>query len=260
MKSSTSIKIVNISFLLFFLIFSLRTFAGLINFETTASGATPTDNGVINVNDAFMADGVSVSFGFDTTGDGNVDSHGVFEEIGGGRENRNSGFMSSYGDKYDRAATGFEPLLGNFFLRQKDAYEPFGTFHITYDSENPVTSASGEIWDIDGHNNNTERFLVEAFNDTQILAVASILSPLGKKSGRKSLDGKPWAFGFHDLSDITRIEISFTGTKKSGIGLAFNNFSPVEDVSVQINSVPEPSALAIFLLGVMGLASRGLKA
>jgi hypothetical protein len=257
MKSSTSIKIVNISFLLFFLIFSLRTFAGLINFETTASGATPTDNGVINVNDAFMADGVSVSFGFDTTGDGNVDSHGVFEEIGGGRENRNSGFMSSYGDKYDRAATGFEPLLGNFFLRQKDAYEPFGTFHITYDAENPVTSASGEIWDIDGHNNNTERFLVEAFNGAESLA--SILSPLGSNHGSNSLDGKPWAFGFHGLSDITRIEITFTGTKESGIGLAFNNFSPIEDVSEQINSVPEPSTVAIFALGIVGLVSRRFK-
>lgn len=257
MKLSTSIKIVNISFLLFFLVFSFRTFAGLINFETTASGATPTDNGIINVGDAFMADGVSVSFGFDTTGDGNVDSHGVFEEIGGGRENGNSGFMSSYGDKYDRAATGFEPLLGNFFLRQKDAYEPFGTFHITYDAENPVTSASGEIWDIDGHNNNTERFLVEAFNDTQSLA--TILSPLGGSSGSNSLDGKPWAFGFHGLSDITRIEITFTGTKESGIGLAFNNFSPIEDVSEQINSVPEPSTVAIFALGIVGLASRRLK-
>jgi len=258
MKLSTSIKVVNISFILFALIFSLRTSAGLINFETTASGAPPTDNGIINVGDAFMADDVSVSFGFDTTGDGNVDCHGVFEEIGGGRENRNSGFMSSYGDKYDRAATGFAPLLGRFFLRQEDAYEPFGTFHITYDAENPVTSASGEIWDIDGHNNNTERFFVEAFNGTESLA--SMFSPLGSNHGRNSLDGKPWAFGFHDLSDITRIEITFTGSKDSGIGLAFNNFSPIEDVSEQINSVPEPSTLAIFLLGIMGVASRRLKA
>jgi len=257
MKLSTSIKIVNISFLLFALIFSLRTFASLINFETTASGATPTDNGIINVGDAFMADGVSVSFGFDTTGDGNVDSHGVFEQIGGGQENGNSGFMSSYGDKYDRAATGFAPLLGNFFLRQKDAYQPFGTFHITYNSENPVTSASGEIWDIDGHNNLTERFFVEAFNGTESLA--SMFSPLGSNHGSNSLDGKPWAFGFNNLSDITRIEISFTGSKQSGIGLAFNNFSPIENVSAQINSVPEPSTIIMFTLGIAGLASCRFK-
>lgn len=45
---------------------------------------------------------------------------------------------------------------------------------------NPVTSASGEIWDIDGHNNNTEQFFVEAFNGTESLA--EILSPLGQGS------------------------------------------------------------------------------
>jgi hypothetical protein len=203
-----------------------------------------------------MADGVSVSFGFDTTGDGSVDSNGVFEKIGGGKERGNSGFMSSYGNKYDRAATGSEALLGNFFLRQKNAYKPFGTFHILYDAVNPVTSASGEIWDIDGNSNNnkTEQFFVEAFNG--INSLTSMLSPLGKNAGVNSLDGKPWAFGFSGLSDITRIEISFTGTKQRGIGLAFNNFSPVEDVSEQVNSVPEPSTFAIFALGVVGLASR----
>jgi len=256
MKSSTSIKIMNVSFFIVALIFSLRSYAGLINFETTASGGTPLDNGIISITDSFMADGVSVSFGFDTTDDGNVDSYGVFEERGGGKEGGNSGFMSSYGNKYDRAATGYETLLGNFFLRQKNAYKPFGTFHIIYDATNPVTSASGEIWDIDGNvrNSKTEQFFVEAFNGTQSLA--SMLSPLGTRSGAASLDGKPWGFGFHGLSDITRIEISFTGSKKSGIGLAFNNFSPVEDVSAQINSVPEPSTIIIFSLGAAGLLFR----
>jgi len=258
MKKSTSVKIVNMLFFSLAIIFSLKTVAGLIDFETTASGGTPVDNGIININDSFMADGVSVSFGFDTTGDGSVDSHGVFEKRGGGKEGGNSGFMSSYGNKYDRTATGLESLLGGYFLRQKDAYQPFGTFHITYDSLNPVTSASGEIWDIDGHNNNTEQFFVEAFNGNESLA--EILSPLGRRAGRNSLDGKPWAFGFEGLSDITRIEISFIGSKESGIGLAFNNFSPVENVSAQINTVPEPLTITIFAIGILGLVSRRFKA
>jgi hypothetical protein len=71
----------------------------------------------------------------------------------------------------------------------------------------------------------------------------SIESPLGKDN---TLDGKPWVFGFSDLTDITKIEITFTGSKKKGIGLAFNNFSPIEDISPVVN-VPEPSTIFLFL-------------
>jgi hypothetical protein len=233
--------------------------AGLIDFETTAQGGMPNDNNIIKLTDAFMADGVSVSFGFDSDGDNVVDSHGVFEHIGGGKEGGDSGFLSSFGTRYDITAPGFEPLLGSFFLRQRNAYAPFGTFHIIYNAENPVTAASGEIWDIDGGNSasKTEQFLVKAFNHNNLLE--SILSPLGLNSkGDSTLDGKPWAFGFSGLSDITRIEISFTGTKTNGIGLAFNNFSPVEDISKPVN-VPEPSSLAIFALSIIGLVSCRLK-
>lgn len=247
-----SIKIVNIFFLVCTLTFSFKGVTGLIDFETTASGGIPNDNGVIAFDDYFMADGVAVSFGFDTNENGILDSYGVFEKIRGGREGGNSGFISSYGKKYDEAAINSELLLGNFFLRQKNAYMPFGTFHIIYNAVNPVTSASGEIWDIDGHNNKTEQFFVEAFNGVNSLA--SILSPLGNSSDSNSLDGKPWAFGFNGLTDITRIEISFTGSKQKGIGLAFNNFSPIEDVSAKTNTVSEPSTLGILALGIIGLA------
>ncbi len=257
MKPSILVKIANIAFVIFIFIFSCRSFAGLIDFETTASGETPVDNAIIAVDDYFTADGTSVSFGFDTNKDGVLDSYSVFEKIKGGKEGGNSGFMSSYGNRYDEAATGSEAVLGDFFLRQKNAYKPFGIFHILYHSINPVTSASGEIWDIDGRKNNTEQFFVEAFNGADSLA--SILSPLGPSYGKNSLDGKPWAFGFNNLSDITRIEISFIGSKKSGIGLAFNNFSPIEDVSLQSNLIPEPTILAIFSFGIILLSSRRSK-
>jgi hypothetical protein len=195
-----------------------------------------------------MADGVSVSFGFDQDGDGILDSNAVFEQTGDLNDsNKDSGFWGPTG--IDRAAQGFESQLGNFFLRQSNAYKPFGVFHILYDADNPVTSASGEIWDIDG-GSRTEQFLVKAFNEDLLLE--SILSPLGTTS--KTLDGKPWTFGFNGLSDITRIEITFTGSKTNGIGLAFNNFSPVEDIT-QITQVPEPSTLAILVIGVVALVS-----
>ena len=185
----------NIFFFVLALSFSYRSFGGLIDFETTATGGSPSDNRIININDNFMADGVSVRFGFDTNGDSELDSYGVFEKIGGGKENGNSGFMSSFGNRYDIASPELDYLLGGFFLRQKNAYQPFGTFHIIYNALSPVTSASGEIWDIDGSNNKTEQFFVEAFNNERSLA--SILSPLGNTSGSDSLDGKPWAFGFN---------------------------------------------------------------
>ena len=60
----------------------------------------------------------------------------------------------------------------------------------------------------------------------------------------------PWAFGFNALSDITRSEISFTGSKQPGIGLAFNNFSPIALSQLQ---------LLLFSLGIMGLAARRFK-
>ena len=119
---------------------------------------------------------------------------------------------------------------------------------------NPVTEASGEIWDIDGRNGATERFLVQAFDGTTLLD--SIESPLGNN---KVLDGKPWVFGFTGLTNITKIEITFTGTKTKGIGLAFNNFSPVEDISPTAN-VPEPTSLSLlFACGLLVLVRRQQK-
>jgi hypothetical protein len=53
-----------------FLPMALNVNAGLIDFETTASGGVPTDNGTIEFTDAFMADGVTVRFGFDSNFDG----------------------------------------------------------------------------------------------------------------------------------------------------------------------------------------------
>jgi len=256
MKSSIVVKVVSVFIYVYLLTFSLHSFAGLIDFETTAAGGKPTDNLVIDIDSYFVTDGVSVSFGFDTTGDGSTDSSGVFEKIGGGKEKGNSGFVSPFGSRYDIAATGYEKLLGDYFFRQEDSYEPFGTFHITYDSVGPVTAASGEIWDIDGNKkkNKTEQYHVEAFNGN--ISLASIYSPLGTSYGKKSLNGKPWAFGFNGLSNITRIEISFTGGKTKGIGLAFNNFSPIQDARLRATAIPEPSVLAIFSLTTIGLAFR----
>ena len=233
-----------------FLLFATHCKAGLIDFETTASGGLPTDNATIEFTDLFMAGSVAVRFGFDSDLDGVLDTKAVFEEVGNVDINGDTGFARPSSPR-DTAADGYTAQLGQFFLRQYDPYTPFGVFTILYNSLNPVTEASGEIWDIDGRNRATERFLVQAFDGNTLLE--SIESPLGNN---KSLDGKPWVFGFSGLSNITKIEITFTGTKTKGIGLAFNNFSPVEDISPTAN-VPEPTSLSLlFACGLLVLVRR----
>ncbi|MEM6484981.1 MAG: hypothetical protein AAF662_08360 [Pseudomonadota bacterium] len=227
---------------------------GIIDFETTAAGVTPIDNQVVGFADKFRADGVSVRFGFDSNGDGNWDTKAVFEEVGNRDRNKDTGFWGIGGAK-DIAAPGYEDQLGKYFLRQREPYKPFGTFTILYDADNPVTAASGEIWDIDGtghRTRKTEQFLVQAFNGNALLD--EIYSPLGTDL---ELDGKPWLFGFDGLSDIERIEISFTGSKTSGIGLAFNNFSPIQNV--ENAAVPIPATAALLTLGLVGVTRRQTK-
>lgn len=236
-----------ISCSIFFLV-ALNAKASLIDFESTALGGLPTDNDTIELSDAFMADSVTVRFGFDSNSDGILDTKAVIEQVGNIDTGGDTGFWGFGSDK-DTAAPGFTSLLGDFFLRQNEPYKPFGIFTITYDATNPVTEASGEIWDIDG-GKHTERFLVKAFNNSILLD--SIESPLGID---KTLDGKPWIFGFSDLTNITKIEITFTGSKKSGIGLAFNNFSPIEDISPVMN-VPEPSTISVFVACVFMVIYR----
>ncbi len=228
---------------------ALSAKAGIIDFEETALGGLPADNSTVEFSDAFIADSVSVRFGFDSNSDGTLDTKAVFEEVGNIDTSGDTGFFGFGSDK-DTAAPGFTLQLGSFFLRQNDPYQPFGIFTILYDADNPVTEASGEIWDIDG-GNRTERFLVEAFDGATLLD--SIESPLGTDS---TLDGKPWVFGFSNLSNITKIEITFTGSKTGGIGLAFNNFSPIEDISPVVD-IPEPSTISSIFLALTLMVLHG---
>lgn len=231
------------------LLFVSNLTAGVIDFETTASGGTPTDNGVIELTDRFSAGSVGVRFGFDTNFDGILDGKAVFEDVNNVDANNDSGFWSLNSAR-DKAAAGYEDQLGDFFIRQLEPYQPFGVFTILYDSINPVTEASGEIWDIDGTPAATERYLVKAFNGDNLLD--SIESPLGDGN---TLDGKPWTFGFSGLTNITKIEITFTGSKTGGIGLAFNNFSPVEDIRPTVD-VSEPSSILLLSFALVGLLMR----
>ncbi len=224
--------------------------AGLITFETLPDGTTlPTDDTALIT--PYAIDGGTVSFGFYAS-DGTY-SNALFEEVGGPK--KDSGFWNSTGyfkkngkNKivYDTANPGFENQLGNYFLRQPTSYGDFGTFRIQY-SGLKAYSASGEIWDIDG-GNKTEQYSVTAYLENG--ATETILSPEGNNL---DLDGLPWVFKFTSLdSAIDHIDIDFTGSKTSGIGLAFNNFSAT-------SAVPIPGAIWLLgsgLLGLVGIRRR----
>jgi hypothetical protein len=225
-----------------------RAPAAVIDFETTPSGLTPIDNAPLSRFTPYNIAGLQVSFGFDTNSDGIVDSDGLFEETGTYPGDPISAFSGSSG--VDTPDPGFGPQLGNWFLQSPAPGSQFGRFVIQYASSFPVTAASGEIWDIDGNQNTgvTEEYTIQAFDSTNSL-LATIVSPLGVlDTPIAPLDGEPWVFAFSGLSaGIDHVVITFTGTKTSGIGLAFNNFYPT-------TAVPEPATVALAAIATIASA------
>jgi hypothetical protein len=223
----------------------LRAPAAVIDFETTPFGVPPIDNAPLSRLTPYNIAGLQVSFGFDTNSDGMIDSDGLFEETGTYPGDPISAFSGSSG--IDTPDPGFGPQLGNWFLQSPVPGSQFGRFVIQYASSFPVTAASGEIWDIDGNQNTgvTEEYTIQAFDSTNSL-LATIVSPLGVlDTPIAPLDGEPWVFAFSGLSaGIDHIVITFTGTKTSGIGLAFNNFYPT-------TAVPEPGAATLAAIAII---------
>ncbi|MGL4512292.1 MAG: hypothetical protein ACRCT8_04320 [Lacipirellulaceae bacterium] len=231
--------------------------AQLIDFEATPAGATPIDDGVLSSLTPYTAGAALVNFGFDSDSNGSIDTDAVFERAGTfSGEAPNAGFSGSSG--IDTADPGFGPQLGGWFLRSPVGGSDFGQFIIEYTAGFPVTDASGEVWDIDGIPGSggnpgvTEEYTVRAFDAASNL-LATQVSPLGIDTSGTSLDGQPWTFVFTGLTaGIDRIVVDFTGTKTSGIGLAFNNFSP-------LSVIPEPAGALLLLMGGALFARRRLR-
>lgn len=222
----------------------------LINFETTPSGAIPADDQVLTLGVPYTFPGpLQVTFGFDTDVTPGVDTPAVIEHIGlDAGDPATGGFGGTAGG--DTADPGFESQLGDYFLRGPSSGLDFGKFVIQYTTPLTITAASGEIWDIDGTGTElnpgfTEQYRVRAF-DSSNNVLDTIDSPVGTLlSSTAPLDGQPWTFNFSGLSgSIDHIEITFMGTKTTGIGLAFNNFYPT-------TVAPEPGMGLIAVLAVV---------
>jgi len=141
--------------------------------------------------------------------------------------------------------------LGDYFLRYTDGPVPqpginnSGIPYLIIDYTNSVTAASGEIWDIDGYNGNYEQWTVNGYDSSGNVVATDDSGP----QYDLTLDGRPWMFQLQAMSvanPIVKISVAFTGDKPTGIGLAFDNFSPA-------GTVPEPGAMVFLTTGVVGI-------
>jgi hypothetical protein len=221
--------------------------AQLIDFETTPGGAAPADDTALTTPYPISGPG-SVRFFFDTNlnnaFDPGTDGFAFFEAAG---DDLLDGFFNNTLAAGDVPASGFAAQLGAFFLRAQQPGAVPAPFIVDYNTPDPISALSGEIWDIDGGGGlGTEWWQVDVLDvANNILATQN--SPLG--SG-PALDAQPWTFAFSGLpAGVDKVRLTFTGTKTDGVGLAFNNFSPF--------AVPEPSAALLLASGLAVLAVRG---
>ncbi len=207
----------------------------LIDFESTPAGAIPVDDAFL-VAPYNLTGGGTVRFFFDVNPnnefDAGVDDLPVFEKSGDA--DPNGGFSNDATGIPDTANGGLGGQLGDFFLRQRQPGSPPPPFIIDYNTATPINGLHGEIWDIDGAPGNTEGWKVEVLDSLNNVLTFQF-SPPGNSL---ALDGLPWDFVFTGLpGGVDKLRITFMGTKATGLGLAFNNFDPL--------NAPEPgSALA----------------
>jgi hypothetical protein len=154
---------------------------------------------------------------------------------------------------WDSERPGFSGTgLGNFFMTSTGSpgrgntppgFNPANAFFSIEYLRAPAKVIGGQIWDIDGTGSSaSEGWVVRAFDSANLL-LATATSPINASNGASSLDGLPWAFTFDGayVPQIVRLDFFFTGTKTTGLGVAFDNF--------QSGIIPEPGTWALLIAG-----------
>jgi hypothetical protein len=238
----------------------------LIDFETLPGGATPTDNQTISTEYAALADG-GVSFYYDGDNDGLPDADGqggyapMYLEKSGPADGTTDTDPQAY--LYDQAGTAdlIDPSetrsLGDYLLRATTDVTSRPPFSMIIRYTDAASAFSGEIWDIDGNTSQgTEKWTVEVYASQGDATGSSLItafdSPEGTFNTAGSLDGKAWFFSFdgadYGNATVEEVRFVFSGTKTTGIGLAFDNFNST--------AVPEPATLTLLGAGGVLLIAR----
>ena len=248
------------------------TQAQIIDFETTPSSVTPTDNEALSTvldigsyDIVFSGGTTTVLFGFDT--DGNA---ATLERTAHFEDRTNADFTGDF-DTSQIAYTIGKPVItsadtdlsnrsigGNWLIRspRTDAeggtLDLFGTdnyFVVQYSGDLP-NSASGELWDLD----NDEMYLIEALDASQIVIGSQTLTSAGSGENPGTANGKETLFSFSEIGSISFIRI--TGLEMgTGGGFAFDNFNATEAAPPN-QTVPEPSSLlGLLVIGSLGVGS-----
>ncbi|MEM9410034.1 MAG: hypothetical protein AAGA30_02905, partial [Planctomycetota bacterium] len=204
-----------------------------VDFEENPIGEIPLDNEPLDRQEAYNADEVGVTIGFDTDGDGITDVDALFEQRG---NDGTDGYISTFGtETSDSERQNFSESLGKFSLTGNLANGVLGDFWIEYESD--VENVSGEIWVIDAFINFPlfEQWRVTAF-DQKGREIASTDSPQGLAfDNTASLDSLAWVFSLEN-ENIRRVRISPIGTSENHqIGFLFDNIKA--GVSVLIGDV-----------------------
>lgn len=211
----------------------------VIDFETTPDGSAPADNQPLDRTEPYVVGGVGVTIGFDTDGDGVTDTDALFERRGVDGSDGFESFLAAA--RYDTERDGSPRRLGEFFLRQATGIGGWpGPMIIEYDA--PVDALSGEIWDLDT-GSGTEQWRITAFDESGHVLRFVDSPPSIPQTDPASLDSLAWEFSIVEPGRIRRVEIDFVGTKTTGIGLAFNNFSPT--ASTVLSIVRQPRSLLL---------------
>lgn len=152
----------------------------------------------------------------------------------------------------------YEEQAGDYFLRGQNGLG-WTDFVVTYGGTD-VSSASGEIWDLD-----------QGVDGVRVTAYDASYNELGYElydisEGDADLDSAPWQWAFSNVGTISYIYISkleafgsavagqyanFDGDPSTGVNtsninfrMAFNNFNAT---SSEFFGVPEPSSLIVFM-------------
>lgn len=165
----------------------------------------------------------NVVFSSDNNNDLIGDAPAILEAVGvqpGECGNQRCGFQSSNGTQaFDTSDPNVPlPQLGNFFLRLTQRSPPSALL-IDFTNPEGVSTASGEIWDLDAG----ERWVVEAFDSNNTL-IAAQTSPRGQGL---TFDSRPWRWTLSPTSacPIYKIRIRYIGAQLGFVGIAFDNLT-----------------------------------